>query len=116
MICTVKLRGTIIRVFLSHCVILIIIIIIIVGENDTRIINETTLIIDPQSDSACITIEAVDDQIAEETELFNLTAMANDTLDVVNGTTSIEIEDNDGMYAYNNNFDKIEKIWCFCRH
>ena len=63
-----------------------------------QIINETTLIIAPQSDSACITIEAVDDQIAEETEYFNLTAMANNTLDSVNGTTSIEIPANDGMH------------------
>ena len=62
-----------------------------------QIINDTTLIIAPQSDSACITIEPVDDQIAEEIEFFNLTAMANDTLDSVDGTTSIEIPANDGI-------------------
>ena len=49
------------------------------------------------SDATCITIEAVDDQIAEGTEFFNLTAMANNTLDSVNGTTSIEILANDGI-------------------
>ena len=70
---------------------------IVIGEFDARIINETTLIITPQSDSACITIEAVDDQIAEEAERFSLTAMVNNTLDAVNGTTNIEIVDNDGM-------------------
>ena len=64
-----------------------------------QIINETTLIIAPQFDSACITIEPVDDQIAEGTEFFNLTAMANNTLDSVNGTTSIEIPANDGMHV-----------------
>ena len=70
-----------------------------IGETDARIINETTLVIGPQSDSVCITIEAVDDQIAEDAERFNLTAMANNTLDAVNGSTVIEIPANDGMYA-----------------
>ena len=42
-------------------------------------------------------IEAVNDEIAEDTEFFNLTAMANNTLDSVNGTTSVEIPANDGM-------------------
>ena len=69
------------------------------GETDARIINESTLIIGPQSATACITIEAVDDEIAEEAELFNLTAMANNTLDAVNGITVIEIPANDGMYV-----------------
>ena len=64
-----------------------------------QIINETTLIIAPQSDSACVTIEPVNDQIAERTEFFNLTAMANNTLDSVNGTTSIEIPANDGIHV-----------------
>ena len=54
------------------------------------------MIIGPQINTGCITVEAIDDQIAEETEFFNLTAMANNTLDVVDGTTSIEIADNDG--------------------
>ena len=70
-----------------------------IGEADATIINETTVIIGLESDAACITIEAVDDELAEETELFNLTVMANNTLDYVNGTTSIEIPANDGMHA-----------------
>jgi hypothetical protein len=69
------------------------------GDSDARIVNDTTVIIAPQSDSACITIEPVDDEIAEGTEFFNLTAIVNNTLDSVNGTTSIEIPANDGMHV-----------------
>ena len=69
-------------------------------QDDARIVNETTLIIAPQTDTGCIAIEAVDDEIAEGNELFNLTAMANNTLDSVNGTTSIEIPANDGMISH----------------
>ena len=68
-------------------------------ESDAGIINDTTLIITPQSDTACITIEPVDDQIAEGAEFFSLTAMADNTLDSVNGTTNIEILANDGMHV-----------------
>ena len=69
------------------------------GRTDARIINETTVIITPESDSACIEIEAIDDEFAEGIEYFNLTAMANNTLDSVNGTTSIEIPANDGKHV-----------------
>ena len=55
------------------------------------------MIITPQTHSACVTVEPVDDEIAEGTEFFNLTAMANNIFDSVNGTTTIEISDNDGM-------------------
>ena len=65
------------------------------------------MIVALDSDAACITIEAVDDEIAEGTEFFNLTVMANNTLDSVNGTTSIEIPANDGMHAVVT-FDEIE--------
>ena len=67
------------------------------GDVDVAIINGTTLTIDALSNSACLTIEAVDDQIAENTELFNVTAAPSNILDVVNGTTDIYITDNDGM-------------------
>ena len=60
------------------------------------------MIIGPQTNTGCVTIEAIDDQIAEDTEFFNLTAMANSTLDIVDGTTSIEIADDDG-----NNYNKF---------
>ena len=70
-----------------------------IGEADATIVNYTTVIIAPQSDSACVTVESIDDEIAEGTESFNLTAMANNILDSVNGTTTIEIPANDGMYV-----------------
>ena len=79
------------------------------GDSDASIINDDTLIIAPQSDTACITIELVDDQIAEGTEFFNLTAMTNNTLDSVNGTTSIEIPANDGMHGDS----EIKIVHCF---
>ena len=69
------------------------------GEIDARIINQTTVVIGPLSEYACVTIEAIDDEIAEETEFFNLTAMVTNTLDSVNGTTNIEIPANDGIYV-----------------
>ena len=56
------------------------------------------LIIFPQFATACITIEAVDDEVAEGAEVFILDAVANNTVDVVNGTTNIEITDNDGIW------------------
>ena len=68
-------------------------------EDDARITNETTQTIDPESDMACVTIEAVDDQIVGGIEFFNLTVTTNNTLDVVNGTTDITIEDNDGVFV-----------------
>ena len=67
------------------------------GESDARIINDTTQIVTLRSDMACVTTELVDDEIAESTEFFILDVTANNTLDVVNGTTSIEVVDNDGM-------------------
>ena len=69
------------------------------GEIDARIINQTTVVIGPLSEFACVTIEAIGDEIAEETEIFNLTAMVINTLDSVNGTTNIEIPANDGIYV-----------------
>ncbi len=70
---------------------------IIAGESDARIVNDTTLIVARESDTACVTIELIDDEIAESAEFFILNITANNTLDVINGTTSIEITDNDGM-------------------
>ena len=55
------------------------------GESDARIINDTTQIVALRSD------------IAESDEFFILDVTANNTLDVVNGTTSIEVVDNDGI-------------------
>ena len=70
------------------------------------------MIIAPQTDSACVTVEPVDDEIAEGTEFFNLTAMVNNTLDSVNGTTTIEISDNDGIYVCRL-IIQIIQLWIF---
>ena len=67
------------------------------GESDARIINDTTQIITPMSDMACVTVEFIDDEIIESTEFFIFNVTANNTLDVVNGTTTIEVADNDGI-------------------
>ena len=71
----------------------------ITDEDDARIFGNSTLIIGPQTNNVCINIEAVDDEIAEDAEFFNLTAMTSNSLDSVNGTTSIEIPANDGMIS-----------------
>ena len=49
------------------------------------------------SDMACVFVELIDDEIDESTEFFILYVTANNTLDVVNGTTTIEVADNDGI-------------------
>ena len=82
---------------------------IIIGEADI-FINESTLTYASESNTTCITIEVVDDQIAEGVELFNLTAMANNTLDTMRGTTVIEIAANDGMHMFDSCRFRIEKF------
>ena len=68
------------------------------GESDTRIINDTTQIVAPMSDMACVFVELIDDEIAESAEIFIFNVTANNILDqVVNGTTTIEVADNDGI-------------------
>ena len=45
----------------------------------------------------CFQFEAIDDMIAEDTELFNITIEAVDSADGVDvGTTTVSIIDNDG--------------------
>ena len=67
------------------------------GESDVRFFYDTTQIIAPMSDIACVFIELIDDEIAESTEIFIFNVTANNILDVVNGTTIIEVADNDGI-------------------
>ena len=67
------------------------------GESDAKIINDTTQIIAPMSDTACVFVELIDDEIAESFEIFILNVTANNILDVANGTTTIEVSDNDGI-------------------
>lgn len=62
------------------------------------IINESTLVIPAQYYSeVCVTLEAVDDLIAEETESFNISAMPMNSLDIVIGETIVYVTDNDGQ-------------------
>ena len=50
------------------------------------------------SDMACVFVELIDDEIAESAEIFIFNVTANNILDqVVNGTTTIEVADNDGI-------------------
>ena len=69
---------------------------------DLVLANESTIIIPPINGSVltppqiCLTIVAYDDQIVEETESFNFTVRASNPLDMVNGSTTIDITDNDG--------------------
>ena len=65
---------------------------------------------DSELNTTCITIEVVDDEIAEGVELFNLTAMTNDTLDTLHGTAVIEIAANDGMHMFDSCRFRIEKF------
>lgn len=44
----------------------------------------------------CIMLEAMDDLIAEETETFNVSVMAINSLDIVTGETTVYVTDNDG--------------------
>ena len=71
---------------------------IIIGQSDVIIINESMIVIPAQYYSeVCITLEAVDDQIAEETESFNISVMAMNSLDSVVGETTVYVTDNDGQ-------------------
>lgn len=45
----------------------------------------------------CITLEAVDDLIAEESESFNISVIAMNSLDIVTGETTVYVTDNDGQ-------------------
>ena len=53
------------------------------------------------SDMACVFVKLVDDEIAESVEIFIFNVTANNILDqVVNGTTTIEVADNDGIINF----------------
>ena len=69
---------------------------------DLVLANESTIIVPPINGPVlappqiCLTIVAYDDQIVEGTESFNFTVRASNPLDMVNGSTTIDITDNDG--------------------
>ena len=46
----------------------------------------------------CLQLLAVDDEIVEDDEVFVITFKTNNVNDVVMGTVSVEIVDNDGAY------------------
>ena len=53
-------------------------------------------IIPPGLTRACLQLEAIDDEIVEDNELFMVIIEAVNPSDSVNGTTSLTIYDNDG--------------------
>ena len=69
---------------------------------DLVLANESTFIIPPINGPVltppliCLTIVADDDQTVEGTESFNFTVRASNPLDMVSGSTTIDITDNDG--------------------
>ena len=69
---------------------------------DLVLANESIIIIPPINDpmltppQICLTLDAYDDQIVEGTESFYFTVRASNPLDMVNGSTTIDITDNDG--------------------
>ena len=74
---------------------------------DLVLANESTIIVPPINDPVlpiCLTLVANDDQIVEGTESFNFTVRASNPLDMVNGSTTIDITDNNGK-----NFNQVPK-------
>ena len=70
---------------------------------DLVLANESTIIVPPINDPVlpiCLTLVANDDQIVEGTESFNFTVRASNPLDMVNGSTTIDITDDDGKNFY----------------
>ena len=68
------------------------------AENDLRIITDPVVIIPALSENpeGCITLEAVDDLVAEGNESFIVNVTADNSLDMVSGDTVVDIIDNDG--------------------
>ena len=67
---------------------------------DLVVLPDGSLSIDPPINVSmlpiCLILVANDDQIVEGTESFNVTMRASNPLDMVNGSTTIDIIDNDG--------------------
>ena len=65
---------------------------------DLVLTNESSIIVPPINGPVLLiylTLVASDDQIVEGTESFNFTVRASNPLDMVNGSTTIDITDND---------------------
>lgn len=48
----------------------------------------------------CLQLEAIDDRVVEGVELFTVTAQPTNPSDMVNGSTTVIISDNDGKNYY----------------
>ena len=68
-------------------------------EFDLVNLTETTVTIMAQYNETCIEISAYDDMIVEGLEMFYITVMSDDPLDVVSDNTSVTIMDNDGRFS-----------------
>ena len=75
---------------------------------DLVVLPDGSLSIDPPINVSmlpiCLILVANDDQIVEGTESFNFTVRASNPLDMVNGSTTIDITDNNGK-----NFNQVPK-------
>ena len=69
---------------------------------DVVLANESTITIPPINSPVltppqiCLTVVANDDQVVEGTESFNFTVRASNPLNMISGSTTIDITDNDG--------------------
>ena len=63
--------------------------------SDFLVVNTST-IIPPGVFEACLQLVAIDDEIVEDSEVFTVVVEAMNPNDMVNGTASIIISDNDG--------------------
>lgn len=71
--------------------------VVLIGQTDLST-REFLLFIDPGAIRTCFEIEAIDDTIAEGTEVVNVTVIPQTPGDsVMDGVVSVAIMDNDGM-------------------
>lgn len=70
----------------------------LIGESDIQAVTTPTSFFQPQLLSLSILLEAIDDQIAEDTEMFDVAVEAVNPFDRVSSlnTTTVYILDNDG--------------------
>ena len=82
----------------NHALRLVIITCCIIDESDIRAVNTPTSFFEPGMIYLSILLEAIDDQIAEDTEVFDVVVEAVNPLDSVSSenTSTVYILDNDG--------------------
>ena len=69
----------------------------IISDSSDLIVQNMSSVIPPGSSEACLHLEAVDDDIVEDNDIFTITADASQSGDRVNGNVSLTLTDNDGM-------------------